>query len=119
MNTTRTIPAVIYAAKSTEDVHGSIPDQLEKATARAVAEGRTVVAAYQDENRSAFSGNRGAGLAAARKHAEQLAEEHGEAELWTLHSDRLARGAGAAPGDAQHLVEILFWGRRARVRLRS
>jgi hypothetical protein len=41
------------------------------------------------------------------------------AELWVLHSDRLARGEGAGPGDANHLLEYVFWARRHGVRLRS
>jgi hypothetical protein len=64
----------MYAAKSTEDRHGSIPDQLREC--RTVIEGleqRTVFAEYTDEAVSAFTRNRGRGLADAMQHAEDLA----------------------------------------------
>jgi site-specific DNA recombinase len=113
------VSAVVYAAKSTMDPRGSIPDQLRRVREAAEAQGRQVVAEFSDENASAFKGNRGQGLVDARSLAERLAGEEGEAELWILRSDRLARGGGAGPGDALHLVEYVLWARRANVKLRS
>ncbi len=75
-----------------------------------------VVAEYQDEARSAFHGNRGDGLAEAKRRAVEEATAAGSAELWVQHSDRLARGDGLT---ADHLGEIWFALRRAGVRLRS
>ena len=57
--------AVIYAAKSTEDEKGSIPDQLEDGRKLAAARDFEVAAEHQDEAKSAYPGNRGDGLAAA------------------------------------------------------
>jgi DNA invertase Pin-like site-specific DNA recombinase len=89
-------PAVIYAAKSTEDKHGSIPTQIADCEALAKREGLDVVAEpYHDEGFLAYKGNRGPGLAKARAHAAELG-----AVLIVQHSDRLARGAGDAPGAA-------------------
>jgi len=108
--------AVTYGAKSTEDPHGSIPTQLSDARAAAERDGRVVAGEYSDEDASAYHGNRGAGLAAAKDHAIRLAAEHGAAELWVQHSDRLAPGDGIT---ADHLAEVYFALRRAGVRLRS
>ena len=116
MQDTPYVPAVIYAAKSTEDERGSIPTQLADARTAAEAAGRLVAGEYSDEAASAFHGNRGAGLAAAKDHAIRLAAEHGTAELWMQHSDRVARGDGI---EANHLAEVYFSLRRASVRLRS
>jgi hypothetical protein len=58
--------------------------------------GRAVIAEYTDEALSAFRASRGPGLADAMEHAEELAKDGGVAELWALHSDRLARGDGRA-----------------------
>src|SRR5688572_7782944 len=109
-------PAVIYAAKSTEDAHGSIPTQLADCRTAALALGRTIVGEHSDESASAFKGNRGAGLASAKADAIHAAAEHGAAELWVQHSDRLARGDGLT---ADHLAEVFFALRRQGVRLRS
>lgn len=112
-----TLPVIVYAAKSTEDKRGSIPTQLADCHAAVEREGgRAVRATYQDEGKSAFKGNRGDGLARAKEHASELAAEHGSAELWVQHSDRLARGDGLT---ADHLAEIFFAMRRRGVRLRS
>lgn len=107
--------AVIYAAKSTEDTKGSIPTQIADCRTAAEAVGREVVGVHQDEARSAFSGNRGPGLEAAKAQAVEAAREGG-AELWVQHSDRLARGDGLT---ADHLAEVYFAMRRQGVRLRS
>jgi hypothetical protein len=108
---------VIYAAKSSEDVHGSIPDQLASCReAIAAAPGRVVLAEYADEAYSAYRGNRGPNLAAAMEHAEELARISGGAELWVQHSDRLARGDGRS---ARHVVEIALWAMKNEIRVRS
>lgn len=104
--------AVVYAAKSTADTHGSIPDQLADCRAMADREGWEIVAEYGDEGHSAFSGNRGQGLADAKAHAERLAQEDASCVLVVQHSDRLARGDGIA---ADHLVEHVLWARKAGV----
>jgi site-specific DNA recombinase len=92
-------PVVIYAAKSTEDKHGSIGTQLEDCRELAAHEGWEVVGEYQDEAFSAYHGNRGPGLAAAI----QKAVEHAPSVLVAQDADRFARGAGDAPGAARHL----------------
>lgn len=110
-------PCVIYAAKSTEDVRGSIPTQI--ADCRAAIErrgGRIYGEPQVDEKHSAFRANRGPGLAQAKRLAVEAAERHGAAELWVQHSDRLARGDGVL---ADHLAEVFFSMRRVGVRLRS
>ena len=121
------IPAVIYAAKSTEDRHGSIQTQLEQCRALCEQKGWEVVVEYQDEGFSAYSGNRGPGLVDAREHAGRVAastnfQRHQGREVVMLvaqHSDRFSRGAGDAPGAAQALVEIWHQERRRNVHLRS
>jgi hypothetical protein len=110
------IPAILYAAKSTADPRGSIPTQLADTRAAAEGEGRQVVQDYSDENASAYKGNRGAGLARAKEHALALAREHGAAEFWIQHSDRVARGDGV---DADHLGEVWFALKKGHVRMRS
>jgi site-specific DNA recombinase len=107
------VKAVVYAAKSTEDRAGSIPSQLADCRALAEREGWEVVGEFKDENFSAYTGNRGPGLEAAKHTAAEAAE----CVLLTQHSDRFARGAGDAPGDADHLIELHFWARRHGVRL--
>jgi site-specific DNA recombinase len=109
-------PAVIYAAKSTDDPRGSIQTQITDCEAMARRDGWTVAATYSDEAASAYHGNRGDGLAQATDHAARLAAEHSESMLVVQHTDRLARGDGVA---AQHLVEVLLWARKAGVRVRS
>lgn len=104
--------AIIYAAKSTQDVRGSIPTQMEDCRAMATREGWVVDGEYADEAASAWSGDRGPGLAAAMKHAERIAP----CVLVVQHSDRLARGDGR---NARHLGEIYFWSLKAGVQLRS
>src|SRR4051812_41967884 len=101
--------AILYAAKSTADPRGSIPTQLADCRAAAERDGREVVAEYQDEAASAFKGNRGAGLPAAKDPAIRSG-----AELWVQPSDRLARGDGIT---ADHLAEVWFALRRSGVRL--
>src|SRR3954466_5550789 len=111
--------AVVYAAKSTEDKHGSLPTQRDDCRTLMEREGEQVAAEYSDEGFSAYTRSRGPGLEAAKAHAEQLAAEHGEAVLVVQHSDRLARGAGDGPGAPAHLAEVMFWANRHSVQLRS
>jgi hypothetical protein len=88
---------VVYAAMSTEDRLGWMPDQLRECRAAIEGEpGRSVVAEYGDKAVSAFTRSRGARLAEAMRHAEDLAKNGGVAELWASHSDRLAREDGRA-----------------------
>ncbi|HEY4098375.1 MAG TPA: YraN family protein [Baekduia sp.] len=108
--------AVLYAAKSTDDVHGSIPTQLADGRALALRHAWTVVAEHSDNAKSAYSGNRGEGLADAKAEAERLAAQHGTCHLVVQHTDRLARGDGVK---ADHLVELALWARRSGVRLQS
>jgi hypothetical protein len=112
------IPAVIYAAKSTADPRGSIPTQVDDCRAQIDQEADRVVYGepLTDEGRSAFKGNRGEGLAAAKDAALAAAAEHGTAELWVQHSDRVARGDGIT---ADHLAEVWFALRRGGVTMRS
>jgi Resolvase, N terminal domain len=83
-------PAIVYAAKSTEDERGSIPTQIADCESMADRESLTVVEPYSDEAKSAYHGSRGDGLVKAREHAERLAAEHGECALIVQHTDRLA-----------------------------
>jgi DNA invertase Pin-like site-specific DNA recombinase len=104
--------AIVYAAKSTEDTRGSIATQFEDGRAMAAREGWDVIAEYADEAASAWSGDRGPGLAAALDQAQRLAP----CVLVVQHSDRLARGDGRT---ARHLGEIYFWALKAGVEIRS
>jgi DNA invertase Pin-like site-specific DNA recombinase len=99
------LPAVIYAAKSTEDTRGSIATQLADCHALAEREGWRVVEEFTDEGFSAYRGNRGPGLARAKA----ALAKHAPCVLVVQHTDRLARGAGDEPGAADHLMELFFW----------
>lgn len=109
--------AVLYAAKSTEDVHGSMPTQLDDCRALAQRQGWTIVGEFSDEAFSAWHGNRGPGLEQAKARAVNAATEHGRAILVAQDADRFARGAGDAPGAADHLGEVYFAMKRQRVEL--
>jgi DNA invertase Pin-like site-specific DNA recombinase len=114
------VPAVIYAAKSTEDKHGSIATQLTDCRKMAAENGWLVVGEYEDEGFSAYSCSRGPGLAQAREHAARAATEFGTTVMLVAqHSDRLSRGAGDKPGAAEALIEIWHAERRRDVHLRS
>jgi hypothetical protein len=111
------VAAVIYAAKSTEDPHGSLGPQIADCKVALEREGRTSYGDPQiDERYSAYKRNRGPGLAEAKRLASEAAARYGSAELWVQHSDRLARGDGVR---ADHLVEVWLETRRQAVRLRS
>jgi len=109
-------PAVIYAAKSTEDKHGSIGTQIEDGRQLAASECMNVVDTFADEAKSAFSGDRGPELAAALATCERVAKECGSCVLIVQHSDRLARGDART---AKHLVEYALWAIKADVTIRS
>ncbi|HMJ37137.1 MAG TPA: recombinase family protein [Baekduia sp.] len=121
MQNVQTLPdgpafAVLYAAKSTDDVRGSLPRQLADGKELALRRGWTVVDEYSDNAKSAYRGNRGEGLADAKAHAERLARQHGTCHLVVQHTDRLARGDGV---QADHLVELALWARRSGVQIQS
>lgn len=107
--------AVIYAAKSTKDKHLSIPEQLEDCREMCEENGWQIDAEFSDENFTAYTGNRGPGLAAAIQRAKEIAAEDGEVCIVTQHTSRFARGNGAAPGAARALVELYHEWARANV----
>lgn len=112
--------AVLYASKSTEDVHASIPDQLQDAAAKAQEDDWEVIGEFVDESFSGYSGNRGPGLQAALQLASNDAAETGQTCMVVCqHSDRFARGAGDRPGAADSLIEVWHRMRRCDVHLRS
>jgi len=123
------IPCVIYAAKSTQDVNRSIPEQVDDGRDMAAENGWRVcqrrkegrlIDHYSDEGFSAYSGNRGPELALAEAHAAAVAAATGRVcMLIAQNSDRFARGAGDKPGAAQSLVEIWHRTRRADVHMRT
>ena len=97
--------AILYGAKSTADAHGSIATQLADTHAAAERDGYEVVESFDDEARSAYSGNRGPGLATAKARAAELAAQGHEVAIFIQHSDRIARGDGVAAAQViQH-----FW----------
>jgi DNA invertase Pin-like site-specific DNA recombinase len=110
------IKAVIYAAKSTADPRGSIGTQHADCRSLAEADGYAIVASYEDEAASAFTGDRGPGLEFALTHAERLAKDDGQAVLIVQHSDRLARGDGKI---AKHVVEYALWAIKREITIRS
>jgi site-specific DNA recombinase len=75
-------------------------------------EGWEIVGEFSEENASAWKGDRGPRLAAALERAEQEAPSI----LVVQHSDRLARGDAL---QARHLVEIVLWGVKHDVTIRS
>lgn len=104
--------AILYAAKSTVDKKGSIGTQLEDGRAIAEANGWPILAERHDEDASAYSSNRGGGLAEAMA----LCEANPGSKLIVQHSDRLARGDGQ---DAKHLGDYVAWAAKHRVTLVS
>ena len=80
----------------------------------------TVVADFSDEGFSAYSGNRGPGLEAAKASATRAAAEFGTTAMLIAQAhDRFARGAGDRPGAPQSLGEIWHEMRRLDVHLRT
>jgi len=104
---------VIYAAKSTKDRKLSIPEQLDDCREMAEEHGWTIVGEFKDEGFTAYTGNRGPGLAAAIKLAKDTAAETASiVMLVAQHTSRFARGDGAKPGAAKALVELYHeWAR--------
>jgi site-specific DNA recombinase len=116
---TTSIPAVLYAAKSTPDEKESNVSQLEECRSRALDElGRFLISEHHEANKSGWKGDRGDELEAALKAAEHAAEKHGTAELWVWKSERLARGSGRKD-EARSLLEVYARCKRAGVTLRS
>jgi DNA invertase Pin-like site-specific DNA recombinase len=77
-------------------------------------QGWTVIGeAFSDEAFSAYHGNRGPGLAAAK----QTALDNAPCVLVAQDADRFARGAGDSEGAADHLGELFFTLRRQGVEL--
>lgn len=107
---------VTYSAKSTVDRHGSIPDQITDGQKLAADRKFEVVAEFQDEDESAYHGDRGQGLADAMDLCERLSAEHGSCALIVQNSDRLARGDVK---QARHLVQIVTWALEHDVQLLS
>jgi len=68
---------VIYVAKSTKDRHLSIPEQLDDCREMARENGWTILGEHADENFTAYTGNRGPGLAAAIDQAKRAAADRG------------------------------------------
>src|SRR5829696_3143466 len=112
------IPAVLYAAKSTKDEHGSVPGQLAAARAAAKKEKRQIVAEFSEEAVSGYKKSRGPRLEAAMEGAKEAAAEQGKAELWVFHSSRLARGSGLK-NESRALGEVYYALKRHGVSLRS
>jgi hypothetical protein len=82
-------------------------------------EGWEIVGEFADEAFSAYHGNRGPGLDRAKALAVDTAHQDSERRciLVTQDADRFARGAGDAPGAADHLGEVYFAMKRQRVEL--
>jgi DNA invertase Pin-like site-specific DNA recombinase len=116
MTETQPMRAVAFAAKSTEDLQGSIATQLDDARALAEREGLHLVAEFHDEAASAYRRDRGPNLARTLAECERLAYEHGSCALIVQHSDRLARGDGR---QAKHLVEYALWALKSDVTIHS
>jgi DNA invertase Pin-like site-specific DNA recombinase len=115
---TKPTVAVSFAAKSTEDTHGSIDGQMRDCRELAEREDLDLPAdrEFHDEKMSGWSGDRGPGLARALAECERLAAEYGSCALLLQHSDRLARGDGIK---AKHLVEYALWALKANVTIFS
>jgi DNA invertase Pin-like site-specific DNA recombinase len=112
--------AVIYAAKSTEDRHGSIPTQLEDAREMCEREGWEAIGEFSDEGFSGYSGDRGPELERAFAAADAAAAASDEIVAFVVqHSDRISRGAGLKPNDPKALIEIWHEQRRLNVHLHS
>ena len=95
--------AVIYAAKSTKDRNASIPEQLDDSRQMCEENGWEIIGEHFDENFTAYTGNRGPGLAAAIAQAKEAATDDDRVMLVAQHTSRFARGDGASPGAAKAL----------------
>jgi hypothetical protein len=89
------VPVVIYGAKSTDDVRGSIPTQLQDCRDAIGKLGeRRVVGEFKDEAVSAFNSSRGRGLEDALRCAAEAAGRFGAASCGS--SIRIGLLAGMA-----------------------
>jgi len=114
---TAPLPVVAYAVKSSHDEKESVRSQLaEIADAVRREGGREIVARFGEQRRSGFRAERGPELEAAMEAAIQLAQEHGEAELWVWISSRLARGDGTRGRRSVGLVVAQLLYENVRVR---
>ncbi len=112
------IPCVIYAAKSTKDKHLSIPEQVDDCREMCEENGWEILGEFQDEGFTAYTGNRGPGLAAAIALAKRTAAERGcQVFLVAQHTSRFARGDGAKPDAPKALVEL--WHEWARTNVQG
>lgn len=115
------IPVIRYAARSKAEEIGkdSVAGQLE-AIDRRIAElgGRYATGEPHTDHASGFTKDRGPGLAAAIREAEEAAAEHGTSELWVFASNRLGRGTGL-PGEGRALGLLFYMLRAVGVAVRS
>jgi DNA invertase Pin-like site-specific DNA recombinase len=116
------IPYVVYASKSSKDVHDAIPTQLQTVADRIAsltdAERVEFAGPFCEEAKSGFKRDRGPELEAALAAVERAATEQGAAELWVWRSERLARGSGKK-AEARSLLEVYTRLTRAGVTIRS
>lgn len=116
------LPYVVYASKSSKDVHDAIPTQLETVADRIAsltdAERVEFAGPFCEEAKSGFKRDRGPELEAALTAVERAATEQGAAELWVWRSERLARGSGKK-AEARSLLEVYTRLTRAGVTIRS
>jgi hypothetical protein len=88
---------VLYAAKSTEDKHASIPTQLEDGRRLAVEQSWEIVGEFQDERFSAYSGNR-----------EKVFSKHEKlGKLWESSSSRVTSSPSTLISSRVVLVMLL------------
>jgi DNA invertase Pin-like site-specific DNA recombinase len=115
-------PYVVYASKSSKDVHDAIPTQLETVADRVAsltdAERVEFAGPFCEEAKSGFKRDRGPELEAALAAVERAAAQYGAAELWVWRSERLARGSGKK-AEARSLLEVYTRLTRAGVTIRS
>lgn len=92
------VPCVIYAAKSSQDEHDALADQVKSCQAAIEREGGRHVLGdpYAEDSASGFTSERGPQLEAAMRAATAAAGADVRVELWVWHSSRLARGSGHA-----------------------
>ena len=112
---------VIYAAKSTADT--SRLDPRSDQGVRGARQGRRAgpwTAAPSPTKPHPPTRATGARLSNGRWNVRRRSPRRtGSAGLLVWHSNRIARGGGDSPDASRHLVEYLFWARRANVELHS
>jgi len=110
-----------YVARSKAEEAGkdSTGDQLKRINERVAHEpGRFVYGEPHVDYASGSKGNRGPGLADAIKEAERAFAEHGIAEIWVWHTNRLGRGSGRF-GEARAIGALLYELRAKGIAARS